>query len=201
MGTGGDRGGAPPTAAERAAAAFADAYRLLAPQVRGYVRRQLPADQVDDVVSETFVVVWRRWADAPAGPDELRPWVFGVARHKILHAHEQRGRAAGSLVRAAGLAQTRAGEPDPAEDLASHDRTRRLLALLPRAEAEAMALTVWAALTPAEAARVLGCSQTALTSRLSRARARLATALRAGAEGRDDDLAAGGDIVHDRGDR
>ncbi|MBD3779949.1 MAG: sigma-70 region 4 domain-containing protein, partial [Micrococcales bacterium] len=50
---------------------------------------------------------------------------------------------------------------------------------LPPAEGEAMALTVWAGLTPTEAAEVLGCSVTALTSRLSRARARLGAVLAA----------------------
>jgi RNA polymerase sigma-70 factor (ECF subfamily) len=189
VGAGGDQDDVPSAVADVAAAEFADAYRLLAPQVRGYVRRQVPADQVDDVVAETFVVVWRRWADVPTAPEELRPWVFGVARNKILHAHEQRGRAVASLVKVAGHEQTRAGHGDPAERLASDDRTRRLLALLPPAEAEAMALTVWAALTPTEAAHVLGCSVTALTSRLSRARARLAEAL------------ATGEATIERGDR
>ncbi len=190
MGAGGDQEAVPSSAADPSAADFADAYRLLAPQIRGYVRRQLPPDQVDDVVAETFVVVWRRWSDVPAAPAELRPWVFGVARNKILHAHEQRGRAIASLVRVAAQEHTRTGDRDPADVLASDDRTRRLLALLPPAEAEAMALTVWAALTPTEAAQVLGCSLTALTSRLARARARLAAALRDGTttfDGRGDD--------------
>ncbi len=177
MGAGGDQEAEPSSGADTSAADFADAYRLLAPQVRGYARRQLPADQVEDVVAETFVVVWRRWADVPTAPEDLRPWVFGVARNKILHAHEQRGRAVASLGRVAAQEHTRTGHRDPAEALASDDRTRRLLALLP--PAEAMALTVWAALTPTEAAQVLGCSPTALTSRLSRARTRLAAVLQA----------------------
>jgi RNA polymerase sigma-70 factor, ECF subfamily len=191
VGAGGDEGGEPPAGADGAAAAFAHAYRLLAPQVRGFVRRQVPPDQVDDVVAETFVVVWRRWSDVPAALEELRPWVFGVARNKILRAHEQRGRAATSLVRVATLEHTRAGDRDPAEAHASDDRTRRLLALLPPAEAEAMALTVWAALTPTEAAQVLGCSVTALTSRLSRARTRLAAVLRDGTTDDQDEQGRG----------
>ncbi len=173
MGTDGDGEPEQPAAATGDAAAFADAYRTLAPQVRGYARRQVPDGLAEDVVAETFLVVWRRWAEIRTDPEHLRSWVFGVARNKIRHVREQHGRAARTLARAAAMEPTRPGSPDPADELAAADRARRLLARLPPAEGEAMALTVWAGLTPSEAAEVLGCSLTALTSRLSRARARL----------------------------
>jgi RNA polymerase sigma-70 factor (ECF subfamily) len=173
VGTDGDREPAQPAAATGDAAAFADVYRTLAPQVRGYARRQVPDGLAEDVVSETFLVVWRRWDQIPTDLEHLRPWVFGVARHKILHVREQHGRAARSLARVAAMEPTRPGSSDPADELAAADQARRLLAQLPPAEGEAMALTVWAGLSPSEAAEVLGCSLTALTSRLSRARARL----------------------------
>ncbi|WP_454049503.1 RNA polymerase sigma factor [Cellulomonas sp. Marseille-Q8402] len=179
MREGGDGEPEEAAAAEGDAAAFAVAYRLLAPQVRGYARRQVPDDQAEDVVAETFLVLWRRWADAPAAPEQLRPWVFGVARHKILRVREQHARVLRSVASVAVAEPARPAPPDPADRLAGDDRARRLLALLPPAEGEAMSLTVWAGLTPGEAAEVLGCSLTALTSRLSRARARLAAALAA----------------------
>lgn len=180
MGTGGDEGAGPADAAgDDDAAAFAAAYRVLAPQVRGYARRQVPDGLAEDVVSETFLVVWRRWREAPREPGQLRPWVFGVARNKVLHVREQHGRGLATLSRVAALEPTRPAPGDPADALAAADRARRLLAALPPAEGEAMALTVWAGLTPTEAAEVLGCSVTALTSRLSRARARLGAVLAA----------------------
>lgn len=177
MGTAGDDECGQAVAEQDPAAAFARAYRLLAPQVRGYARRQVPDGLAEDVVSETFIVVWRRWADAPKLPEELRPWVFGVARNKILHVREQDGRSARSFARVAAMEPTRALPGDPGDDLAAADRAHRLLAQLPPAEEEAMTLTIWVGLTPSEAAEVLGCSVTALTSRLSRARARLSTLL------------------------
>ncbi len=177
MGTGGDQGVRAGAADDDPAAVFGAAYRLLAPQVRGYARRQVPDDLAEDVVAETFLVVWRRWDDVPADPAQLRPWVFGVARHKILRVREQQQRAVRSVVSVAAAEPARAPAPDPADTLAAADRARRLLAHLPPAEAEAMALTVWAGLSPREAAEVLGCSVTALSSRLSRARARLAAVL------------------------
>lgn len=176
MGTGSDEGAGQRTAADPAAA-FADAYRLLAPQVRGYARRQVPDSLAEDVVSEKFLVLWRRWAEAPSAPEQLRPWIFGIARHKILHVREQHGRSSRSIARVAVLESTRGIVADPADVLAAEDHARRLIARLPRAEGEAMALTVWADLSPSEAAEILGCSVTALTSRLSRARARLGALL------------------------
>ncbi|MCG7287892.1 RNA polymerase sigma factor [Cellulomonas sp. ACRRI] len=177
MGAGGDEGADRAPAQDGDAEAFAAAYRLLAPQVRGYARRQVPDDLAEDVVAETFLVLWRRWADAPTAGDELRPWVFGVARNKIKHVLEQRSRQLRTVVGVAAAEPARAPVADPAERLAGDDLARWLLAQLPPAEGEAMSLTVWAGLTPSEAAEVLGCSLTALTSRLSRARARLAAAL------------------------
>lgn len=172
MAAGGDAG--EPAATASAVAAFGELYRELAPRLRGFIRRQVPPDQVDDVLSEVFLVVWRRWSELPE-PDRVRPWVYGVARNKVRHAHTERGRAAQGVELAAGAAPEHV--PDPADGLAADDRARRLVALLPDAEADAMTLTVWGGLTPTEAARELGCSVTAVTSRLSRARARLAGAL------------------------
>jgi len=161
-------------AAAGAVAAFGDLYRDLAPALRGFIRRQVPDEQVEDVLSEVFLVVWRRWADLPE-PDRVRPWVYGVARNKIRQAHTQRGRVALGAELVAADAFVHA--PDPADAQAADDRARRLVALLPEAEADAMTLTVWGGLTSTEAARELGCSVTAVTSRLSRARTRLAAAL------------------------
>lgn len=174
MAAGGDAGDPDPAAG--AVAAFGDLYRELVPGLRGFVRRQVPDDQVEDVVSETFLVVWRRWSDLPA-PAEVRPWVYGVARNKIRHAHSQRERTAHGVELVSSDAVQHA--PDPAEGLAADDRARRLVAQLPEAEADAMTLTIWGGLTPTEAAGVLGCSVTAVTSRLSRARARLAAVIAA----------------------
>jgi hypothetical protein len=48
--------------------------------VHAYVRRRVTAEGVDDVVSETFLVAWRRLG---ALPEEPLPWLLGVARNVI----------------------------------------------------------------------------------------------------------------------
>jgi hypothetical protein len=50
------------------------------PVVRAYARRRVPPEVVDDVVSETFLVVWRRLDDVPEAP---LPWLLAVARNVV----------------------------------------------------------------------------------------------------------------------
>src|SRR5436305_9189795 len=49
--------------------------------IRRYAFRRSPA-LADDIVSETFLVAWRRFDDVP---DDARPWLFGVARNVRLN--------------------------------------------------------------------------------------------------------------------
>jgi DNA-directed RNA polymerase specialized sigma24 family protein len=44
-----------------------DLFRRHEPAVVAYVRRRAPADVVDDIVAETFLVAWRRLDDARPG--------------------------------------------------------------------------------------------------------------------------------------
>jgi RNA polymerase sigma factor (sigma-70 family) len=65
--------------------------------VRDFVLRRAPAAEVDDLVAETFLVAWRRFADI--GKDPL-PWLLGVARRSVanqLRAERRRGALAGRL--------------------------------------------------------------------------------------------------------
>src|SRR5258707_15307572 len=50
------------------------------PAVRAYARRRVPREVVDDIVSETFLVVWRRLDDVPEAP---LPWLLAVARNVV----------------------------------------------------------------------------------------------------------------------
>ena len=60
--------------------------------IEAYCRRRLPADQVGDAVSETFLVAWRRIDDVPEGA-EARLWLFGVARRVVANALRSTGRS------------------------------------------------------------------------------------------------------------
>nr|WP_275406742.1 sigma factor-like helix-turn-helix DNA-binding protein [Actinomadura bangladeshensis] len=66
---------------------------------------------------------------------------------------------------------------DAADRVIARDQALAALRTLSAKEVEAVTLTAWHGLAPAEAARVAGCSRAALLVRLHRGRRRLAAAL------------------------
>jgi len=136
-----------------------------------YFRRRAPADH-EDLVTEVFLVAWRRREDVPREP---LPWLYGVAR-KVLANHRRAGdRRAALTERAAAHAATAA--PDLAEAVGLRADLARALAALPDHDRELVLLVAWEGLTLAEAAAALGCRRGAAAVRLHRARRRLHTAL------------------------
>lgn len=138
--------------------------------VLGYALRRVeqPADAAD-VVSEVFLVAWRRLDEAPGG--DGRPWLFGIARHVLANYHRglrRRHRLGGRL----RDALTRDVVPDPAVSLAEWDRVRRMLMKLGPDDRELLMLVGWDGLTPSEAAGVIGIAPGAARMRLARARQR-----------------------------
>jgi RNA polymerase sigma factor (sigma-70 family) len=140
------------------------------PRVMAYALRHLDSDTAQDVVSETFLVAWRRLA---AVPDDPLPWLLVVARNTIANlrrsGHRQ-ARLAAELERWRQVA-----EPAEAADVLATERAAVLagLAALTPAEREALLLVAWDGLRPEQAAKVAGCSLPAFHVRLFRARRRL----------------------------
>ncbi len=151
--------------------AFESLYRDVVALVRRYAARHVGDQLADDVVAEALTAVWQKWDSLPSSAEERRAWTFGAARLAIKVVSR---RHRGGLP--TGLSIVRADEPsvaDHADGVAADDRVMRLLSALPPAEFDAMWLVVWADLSPTDAARALGCSVTALTSRLARGRRHL----------------------------
>jgi len=126
-----------------------------------------PADAAD-LLSEVFLVAWRRRDDLP---DEAHLWLFGVAR-KVLAAHRRSRHAQMELanrLRAQVVQQYTPGEGDV--------YVRQVLSRLPARDREVMELAVYEQLTPTEIATVLGRSSGAVRVRMHRARLRLQKSL------------------------
>ncbi len=124
----------------------------------------------EDLVAETFVVVWRRFGELPPRDEELF-WLYGIAGHVL--ANLLRGRQR-SMRLEARLALEREGElatPRYAEE----DIEALLAALgeLSPEERELIQLTYWEKLSYREMGITLGCSEKAAGIRLSRARRHL----------------------------
>lgn len=135
--------------------------------VRAYVRRRAAEDAVDDVVSETFLVCWRKLDGVP---EEALPWLYAVAR-KTLANHRR------TLARQAPPRAETAGEPDPVGDGA----LAAAFAALSERDREVLRLVAWEGLSLRDAAVVLGCSPVACRVRYHRAKSRLASRLEAAA--------------------
>ena len=154
---------------------FVGLYDTYYRRVLGFALHHVDASAAEDVASETFLIAWRKLADVPDPP---LAWLLAVARNLL---RQQYGATARQRRLATRLTEL-AGEDDLlAWDAGEHvvERAAALeaLASLPRDDIEALTLTTWHGLSPAEAAVVLGCSPRAFTVRLSRARQRLSRAL------------------------
>ena len=166
---------APPTVEE----AFETAYREAGTAVLGYaLRRSGSREDALDVVAETFAIAWRRRTDLPAAPDEVRPWLFGIARLCLANAVRSSHRA-GRLGQRLADSFVDAALPDPSaisEARAESRRMREALDQLSAQDRELVTLIAWEGLSPAEAAAALDLSPGTARVRLHRARTRLRAA-------------------------
>jgi RNA polymerase sigma-70 factor (ECF subfamily) len=144
--------------------------------VGNYLRRRaypLSLSDLEDLVEETFVVIWRRLGDVPSGVGE-RPWIIGVARN-VLH-NAQRANRRRRRHEALILAR---GEAPSAEDEAIADISgRAALMALRAADREILALHYWDGLDLGDLSLVLGVSENVAGTRLSRAKARFVEQVR-----------------------
>jgi RNA polymerase sigma-70 factor, ECF subfamily len=151
---------------------FTAIYEATRSRVWTYVVSRAGQAVADEVVSDTFMVAWRRFDDIPDPP---LPWLLGIARNRLrenVRADVRRSSLVGELSHWAG---------DRTEDVGTAvvDRmeTLRALTSLDEDDRELLVLTAWHGLSSAEIARVVGCSSTAARVRLHRARKRFERAL------------------------
>jgi len=158
--------GDPPSDEDR----ISELWRSYAWRVQAYALRHVDPHDAQEVVSETFLVAWRRLAGLPGDP---LPWLLVVARNIVRNqrrAARRRNAAEEQLVRLERVA--RATE-DTVLTVSRRDAMISALLRLAPKDREALLLTGWDGLTPADAAQVAGCSVAAFKMRLSRARRRL----------------------------
>jgi RNA polymerase sigma factor (sigma-70 family) len=150
--------------------AFGEAWDRDGPRVAAYVRRHVPADDVQDVVAETFLHAWRRWDAVPHPPVA---WLIGTAR-KVIGNSRRAVRRRVALHDRLVLLEAAARSSTDAELLAT-ERIAALeaLAALPEEHREALLLVAWDGLSTEQAATALGIRPGAFRVRVHRARAAL----------------------------
>jgi RNA polymerase sigma-70 factor (ECF subfamily) len=136
-----------------------------------FAQRRVHRSHAEDVAADAFLVAWRRLDDAPGKPDDLRAWLFGIARHCLLNTLRGQGRRDALAVRIAATAPS-AHVADGLD--AGHAALRLDLAAawprLSETDQEALSLSVFEDLDSPQAARVLGITAPAYRLRLLRAR-------------------------------
>lgn len=135
------------------------------------VRRVAQPEDAADVVAETFLVAWRRSRDLPPD-DEVRLWLYGVAR-RVLANHHRGGVRRERLGERLRQRITTAVSVDPGAEVPQRLAVQAAMDRLAETDREMLMLTVWEGLQPREVAEVMQVSAAAVRTRLSRARARL----------------------------
>ncbi|GAT73489.1 RNA polymerase sigma factor [Microbacterium hydrocarbonoxydans] len=159
--------------------AFSEIFERHVRPVGGYIRRRVGADAVDDVLSETFLVAFRRRNAFDVRWESARPWLLGIATrlirsHRAAEARQWRAFEASSSART-----TEADAPQTASD-ARLDADAALRALAPRIAAlsakdrDTLLLHAWADLTYEQIAGAMGVPVGTVRSRLNRVRRKLA---------------------------
>jgi RNA polymerase sigma-70 factor (ECF subfamily) len=168
--------GAPPSVAP------SDAFRTFFEQTYGpatsYLRRRLSGDaSYEDAAADAYTVVWRRWADRPADPEEWMPWMYGICRN-VLRNHQRSTARRLRLMRKAEQHEVPTVHGGDGDDVELHEA----LASLGPADREVLRLITWEGLSHDEVGRVLGCSANAVAIRAHRARRQLGQSLARRAE-------------------
>lgn len=146
------------------------------PAIATYLRHRiypLSTADLDDLIEEVLIVVWKRLDDCPAGSE--RAWMIGVARNVLSNAHR-------SIRRRSQLAASLPSvEPSPSAEMwvLASAKVREAMEQLEVQDRETLLLHHWDGLTAREISVALGIGVKAAESRLSRAQARLRSALHA----------------------
>jgi RNA polymerase sigma-70 factor, ECF subfamily len=144
-------------------------------QVHAYAMRRGDPQLADEVVTDTFMVAWRRIADVPSNP---LPWLLGVARNLTReHLRRSARQTSNEDVLRVWSSLNDVNEPDPADIVADRDSVLIALAQLNEDDRELLTLIAWHGLSTAEAAEVVGCTTITCSVRLHRARRRLEQAM------------------------
>ena len=161
--------------------AMAQLYKALASNVFAFVRRRL--SQADDATVEGVVVdcmyeVWRSAARFEGG-SEVRTWVLGIARHKLLDAVRSRPRGVHEDID--DHAETLADESaDVTTQLAQKQRAQWLaycMDKLPEDQRESLHLLLVEGMAVDQIAQVQGCPGGTVKTRVFHAKAKLKNCL------------------------
>jgi RNA polymerase sigma-70 factor, ECF subfamily len=143
---------------------------------RFVARHVAQRDLVEDVISETFWIVWRS-ANTFRGDSKASTWIIGIAWRCLMKAVRARPRGAGSGEGDALDTTPDEGEADAGEQRELRDWIRGGLALLPPDQRTTIELAYFLGQSCEEIASIMECAVGTVKARLFHARVRLRNTL------------------------
>jgi RNA polymerase sigma-70 factor (ECF subfamily) len=163
-------------------AAFEDFYRRHARSVASFVRGVCASPDVDDIVSETMLGVWRSAARF-RGRSRVSTWLLAIAHHRAIDALR---RLPSNVIPFESVRDVAATDGDPADAALRSARVRQLdaaLATLSPEHRAVLELTFTHDRTQAEIATIVDAPLATVKTRVFHAKRKLREALaRSGAE-------------------
>lgn len=161
---------------------FSELFERHAQRVRAYAFRRVGSDAADDIVSETFLIAFRKRKTFRSDADPARPWLLGIAT-KVMHRHREReAKHLRALLVALhqdiGMAQESPTEllADQLDAQADLQRIAPLIAALSSRDRDTLLLYAWGDLGYEEVAAAQSIPVGTVKSRLNRVRRLLAPA-------------------------
>ncbi len=146
-------------------ARFSEVYERHYDRLLRYAWRRVGPDRAEDLVHETFTVVWRRLDEMP--PDETA-WLYKVAHNLLLNSNRALQRDARIISSALPV-----WEPDHAEAVSERQAAFAALAKLSASDRYLVQLVAWEGFNASQISDLLGCSRASTYLRLHRLRQRL----------------------------
>ncbi|MGI5328367.1 RNA polymerase sigma factor [Actinomadura nitritigenes] len=161
--------------------AFSGIYERHARRLWGYVARRLGPDAADDIVSETFLIAFRRRGDYDLTRADAGPWLFGIAVRLVGNHWRSEIRMQRAFARS-GFEPlvTEALDERVADAVTAKAQGPRLataLAALSERDREPLLLRTWGGMSCKEIGDVLDIPVGTVRSRVHRARRTLRAAL------------------------
>ena len=133
-----------------------------------FARRVHPSHEAADLLAETLLVLWRRAASIPKNVDQVRPWMFGIARNVLMHHY--RGQVRQETL-SARLRNILATTPHPGFSASPEfDELHIALEMLDPLDREIIGLLHWDGFSLVEIAVILRKNESTVRSRYHRAR-------------------------------
>lgn len=158
--------------------AFAEIFERHARVVGAFAARRIGPDAADDVLSETFLVAFRRRSAFDPAWDSAKPWLLGIAS-RLMKKHRGREAAQWRSLEASARREDHIIEDasEAAAERADAEASIRALApriaALPRRDRDTLLLFAWGDLTYVEIGNALGVPTGTVRSRLNRVRRQL----------------------------